>query len=74
MNDVKMQHGQNEKNIPAKPLKFNFDYDEGNITIFHCPVCLPKSSPSTIPDTVVKKYEPICKKCGQVLDWSEENV
>ena len=59
---------------PVKPVKFKTDYGKFSVDIFHCPVCLSKSSPSTVADTVVEKYQPTCNKCGQVLDWSEENV
>ena len=61
----------NIEHRPAKPAKFKTDYGKFSVEIFHCPSCLPHSSPSTVADTIVEKYEPVCKKCGQVLDWSD---
>ena len=69
----KLKNEQDTKYNPVKPVKFKTDYGKFSVDIFHCPSCLSRSSPSTVADTVVKKYEPVCKKCGQVLDWSEEN-
>ena len=55
-----------EKQIPKKP-KIRWS-DEWGCCEYFCPVCNAEFDMS-----LYREYRQFCSKCGQKIDWSEEN-
>ena len=65
-----------EKQIPKKPRitvqKYMYHEEEISANFTHCPCCFDDIQLGYF-DTLVDKGTPYCQRCGQALDWSEEN-